>query len=141
MAERTTIPLYGPLGLGYAEHPLIVPHLGVRVAELTDLIQTRPEQPVQPTPEEPDQPGPLIVRMPPEEEHGVVECLHHIDPGDPEPTVIELAEPSLFPIEHQGHILVIEAASFLPRLMFDIAQERAEKWDITVLPIYVRRIK
>jgi hypothetical protein len=127
--QRIVIPLYGPRELGYAKHPLIVPHLGVHVAEPAELM--RPLERFQGEPVDPD-------LDPPEPEHGVVHYFYEPDVQGVVPTYIRFEAERFSPIEHEGVIFVIEAASFVPRETFDIAQTRAENLDITVLPIYVR---
>jgi hypothetical protein len=148
MAERIVIPLYGPRGLRYAgtesELRLIVDRLGVHVAEPTQLIPTRPEQPLQPTPEEQTQAEPTAptpISRPIRIKRKEALCFADFNLRRAEPTVITFQASHFSPIEHEGLIIVIEAAQFLPNETFEIVQEQAESLDITVLPIYVRGIK
>jgi hypothetical protein len=141
MVERVIIiPLYGPRGLRYAEHPLIVPRLGVPVTEPQELIPPRPEEPAH---AELAPAAPLPWAIPPEleedEEDEEVFWFARGDLRNARPTVISLEGASFSPIEHQGGIVVIESALFLPSATFDIVHEQAAKRGVTVLPIYVRR--
>lgn len=131
--RRIIIPLYGPRELRFAPHPLIVEHLGVPVAEPAELelpIELVRGEPVDLDPDlDPDEP-----------EIGVVHYFHDPDVRGVAPTYIQFEAERFSPIEHEGVIFVIEAASFVPRETFDIVQARAESLDITALPIYVRGI-
>jgi hypothetical protein len=148
MAERVIIPLYGPLGLRYAETEselrLIVDRLGVHVAEPTELIPTRPEQPLQPAPEEQTQTEPARptpISWPIRKRRKEAYCFADFDLRRAEPAAIPFQVSHFSPIEHEDLIIVIEAAQFLPSETFEIAQEQAENLGITILPIYVRGIK
>lgn len=152
--RRITIPLYGPSALGYAqtesELRLIVDRLGVHVAEPTELVPTRPEQPLRHTTEEETQvpprtvPPPIAVPPYPSETGEVFDevadvfYFRGVDLQHLTPTVLESVRFS--PIQHKGLIYVIETASFLPSEALDIVQRQAEKRNIPILPIYVRRI-
>jgi hypothetical protein len=131
--QRIIIPLYGPRELRFDPHPLIVEHLGVRVVEPAELewpIELVRGEPVDLDPDlDPDEP-----------EIGVVHYFHYPDVRGVAPTYIQFEAERFSPIEHEGVIFVIEAASFVPRETFDIVQTRAESLGITALPIYVRGI-
>jgi len=131
--QRIIISLYGPRDLEYAKHPLIVPHLGVHVAEPAELERSFEWVQGKPVDLDPD-------LEPTEPEPGVVHYFHDPDVQGAAPTYIQFPAERFSPIKHEGIIFVIEAASFVPRETFDIAQARAENLDITVLPIYVRGI-
>jgi hypothetical protein len=131
--QHIILPLYGPRELAYAKHPLIVPHLGVRVTEPAELEW--PIERVQGEPVDLDLDPDL---EPGEPEPGVVHYFYESNVQGVVPTYIHFEAERFSPINHEGVIFVIEAASFVPRETFDIAQARAESLDITVLPIYVR---
>lgn len=151
--RRIIIPLYGPRGLRFDPHPLIVERLGVPVAEPTGPTRTRPERPFQPSPEDPNRHEPR--RTTPREwpkpvRRDIPDIAYFADPylRGRSPEVIEFAEKYASPIEHRyfspiehhGLIVVIEAAPFLPRETFEIVQEHAEQSGV-VIPIYVRGIE
>jgi hypothetical protein len=145
MTERIIIPLYGPRRLKYAEHPLVVPRLGVPVAEPTELIPARPERPIQPTPERPSRPEPRRATPPswPRPRRRTnPEIAYFANPPlrGRSPQVIDFEEEYFSPIEHRGLIVVIETASFVPRETFEIVREHAEESGL-IIPIYVRGIE
>jgi hypothetical protein len=131
--QRIVLPLYGPRELAYAEHPLIIPHLGVSVAEPAEL-----EWPIAPVPGEPVDLDLDPDLEPPPPERGVVYYFYDPHIQGAVPTYLHFDAERFSPITHEGVIFVIEAASFVPRETFSIAQARAEHLDIKVLPIYVR---
>jgi hypothetical protein len=143
--RRIVIPLYGPLGLEFDPYPQIAERLGVRVAELTELPPPRRELPLQPPPEDPNRPEPKRATPPnwPAPRRRKDPYIAYF--ADPflrgiSPDVIEIENESFSPIEHHGLIVVIGAASYLPRETFEIVQERAEESGV-VIPIYVRGLK
>lgn len=147
MAERIVIPLYGPRGLRYdeteSELRRILDRRGMHVAEPTELIPTRPEQPRPPTPEEQTQAEPprtTPVSWPIWKKRKEAFCfadfnLRRADAAIP----FEVSQ--FLPVEHEDLIIVIEAAPFLPSWTFEVVQEKARSLDITTLPIYVRGIR
>jgi hypothetical protein len=156
VAERIIIPLYGPLGLEYEEHPLIVPHLGVLGVDLTELVPPSAGQPSETTEAEQAVPVPFASPIPPDLEEedeeekeevfseiGAEEVFwfQHGDLRQAKPRVTALEGARFSSIQHQGLIVVIEASPFLPRATFDFVHEEAARRDITILPIYVRRIR
>jgi hypothetical protein len=143
--RRIIIPLYGPRELTFDPHPLIVEHLGVRVAEPMEMPSPRRELPFQPHPGEPNQPEPKRATPPdwPSPHHRKNPDIAYF--ADPQlrginPEVIEFEEEYFSPIEHHGLIVVIGAASFLPRETFAIVEEHAKMSGLTI-PIYVRGLK
>ncbi len=132
MAEPVTILLYGPRLLRYAPDARVRELLGVEVAEPPELV------PLPPAPETPREPEP--VRLPPPPDRGEIFYYRRSDLVNREPSVVQFEATRFQPIEHQGVVFVIEAASELPPETFAVARTRAEELGVTVLPLYVRRL-
>jgi hypothetical protein len=143
--RRIIIPLYGPHGLRFDPHPLIVERLGVPVAEPMELPSPLRELPFQPPPQEPNRPEPKRATppdWPPPRRRKNPEIAYFADPylRGISPELIEFEDEYFSPIEHHGLIVVIGAASFLPRETFSIVEEHAERSGL-IIPIYVRGLK
>lgn len=140
MAERIRILLYGPRALRYASHELVVPHLGVEVTEPPRLVPLPPAAPTRPLPPVPEPVTRPPGNRPKRRKTTEINYFRGAELRD-EPEVFDIESGVYFqPIEHEGLIVVIEAATFLPRETFERTFKRAERWDVSVIPIYVRRI-
>jgi len=160
IADRITIPIYGPADLRYAAHAGVVPRLTEVVTEPPALEPLSVPSPIEPGGPPID---PEIVQEPPEPP-GIQINILRLEKAAPQlayrrggagPTVLFTADPRSQPsiakviemrpgdfveVEHEGLILAFAEASVLEDELFDSVDGLAQRLAIRKLPIYVSQL-